>query len=235
MCEENPDQGEPSSIVDLQTNSFSKSGPSPRPPSRTRSSLKSDPANEYKQLLSEKLFDILSHQKVKSTFFDEDFYNDQKGPRTLWISKKVSSEYKQQTQQQQKTAQTRERRRQLATGESSIPSNSISMGEEFEEESEIDLEEDDLEEADLDDFMDTSSARDTPEVSDRPCTRSTSALSFHTQILSTLSTSTQTESLSLGEATFPNISTRKVAVVKGKASHLMTACPQSQHLGYQNG
>ena len=61
MCEENPDQGEPSSIVDLQTNSSSKSGPSPRPPSRTRSSLKSDPANEYKQLLSEKLFDILSH------------------------------------------------------------------------------------------------------------------------------------------------------------------------------
>ena len=88
MCGKNPEQDELSSSVDMQTSSSSKSGPSPRPPSRTRSSLKSDPANDYKQQFSEKLFDILSHQKVKSILFDEDFYNDQKGPRTLWISKK---------------------------------------------------------------------------------------------------------------------------------------------------
>ena len=194
----------------------------PRPSSRTRASLKSEAADQYKQQLSGKLFDILSPQKAESEqfTFDKDFYDDQMGPRNLWIAKKVSSDFKKQSQLQQKTEYNKERRRQLATGEgtSSAAATSMQMEDVLDDISDNDQ---DLGEADLCDFMDTSTIRSTPELLDRPCTRSTSALSAHEPIRSFLTTSTQTDSLSLDEAIFPKISTRKAAVVKGKVSTLI--------------
>ena len=108
----------------------------------------------------------------------------------------------------------------MATGDgtSSAAATSMQMEDVLDDISDNDQ---DLGEADLCDFMDTSTIRSTPELLDRPCTRSTSALSAHEPIRSFLTTSTQTDSLSLDEAIFPKISTRKAAVVKGKVSTLI--------------
>ena len=182
-----------------------------RPQSRTRASSRASSVNQWQEKASRQLFDILSQAKINSGdyTFDEDFYNDQKGERTLWIEKQQNPEYKAQLEIEQKRERNVARRRELAMGETR------STVEEFESS------DDDFADVDLCDYMEESTICTTPEVSDRPSTRSSSALSSQSHLFSTVSVATQTSALHLEDAKFPKVSTRKASKVKGKEGVLI--------------
>ena len=220
-------ENQDTSNEERQSVSGSAAGPSQLPPdtkvptaAKTRTRSRSGKAPQEERA-SSSLFDILSRQKVDTAelTFDEEFYTDQKGARKLWISKNVSSEFREESQKQQKLEANKERLKNLAMGQStSSPHVQDAEHDDTDEESF----DDDLEEADLCDFMDQStlSSCPTPDVSERPLTRSSSTRSSH-MIVTKVSEGTQTDSPSLDNVVFPQIPTKKASLIKGKASVLI--------------
>lgn len=188
-----------------------------RPSSRTRSSVSTE-----RQWMEgfDVLFDILSQQKVDSGEheFDEDFYIDQKGPRKLWIAKKLNPEFQHHSEQQQKTESNRERRRRLASGEATFAPNPTLPDDVSSEEEPQDHE---FDEVDLSEFMEASMTCSTPEVLDRPNTRNSSRLSSSRPLLPSHNAATQTEAVELDKVNFPAISIRKAARRAGKEAVLI--------------
>ena len=59
---------------------------------------------QWYQTTGQKLFDILSADKLLLTqYFDKTFYDDQNGPRTLRIEKQVNPEFVVKQKQQEQT------------------------------------------------------------------------------------------------------------------------------------
>ena len=154
-----------------------------RPPSRTRTSFQASPADMWNDTASKELFDIISMTKInsqeKAYTFDEEFYNDQKGPRAMKMEKKENPQYKEQVRQAEKREKNVARRKELAMG-----LNTSQVDES--------LSSDESDDVDLCDYMGESTISSTPEVMDRPATRSSSTLSGHQPIFSTVSVGTQT-------------------------------------------
>ena len=149
---------------------------------------------------SKELFDIISMTKInsqeKAYTFDEEFYNDQKGPRAMKMEKKENPQYKEQVRQAEKREKNVARRKELAMG-----LNTSQVDES--------LSSDESDDVDLCDYMGESTISSTPEVMDRPATRSSSTLSGHQPIFSTVSVGTQTSPCQFNETSFPQMSTKK--------------------------
>ena len=168
---------------------------------------------QWFQTVGTELFDILSSHKCKTLTFDSNFYNDQKGKRSLKIKKDINPEFMEEMNALQKKTANVETRKNLAYGiqvhdvETNEPNAETEIHDSFEDES-------------LDQYMVQSDVTPT-EVADRVVTRSSSCLSSKSPMYSTRTVSTQTESLTLDEVEFAQISTRVSSKKTGSAGKLI--------------